>query len=64
MRDGTKCEQLILFRKQLAWHELPGETRDRTIDLVATLCVEIVTELPLSLNPNLYAVAEPEVLRT
>ncbi len=46
MRDGTKCEQLILFRKQLAWQELPGETRDRTVDLVTTLCVEIVTELP------------------
>ena len=45
MRDGTKCEQLILFRKQLAWQELPGETRDRTVDLVTTLCVEIVTEL-------------------
>ena len=46
MHDGTKCEQLTLFRKRLAWQELPGETRDRTIDLVTSLCIEIVTEQP------------------
>ena len=46
MHDGTKCKQSILFRKRLAWQELPRETRDRTIDLVTSLCIEIVTEQP------------------
>lgn len=50
MRDGTKHEQLTLFRKQLAWQELPRETRDRIINLVTILCVELVTEIPLAIQ--------------
>ncbi len=45
MHDGKNGEQLTLFRKRLAWQELPREIRDQTIDLIITLCVEIVMEL-------------------
>jgi len=43
MHDGPYYEQLTLFPKQLAWHELPKHIRARTVDLVTILCVEIVT---------------------
>jgi hypothetical protein len=52
MHDGSNCQQLILFPKQLAWHELPKNIRDRTIDLVTTLCVEIVTESPSGIQEH------------
>ena len=44
MNEGTTREQLILFGKQLAWQELPREVREKTIDLIARLCLEIVMQ--------------------
>ena len=44
MYEGVPQKQLMLFHKQLTWRELPEEVRQRTIDLAATMCVEIVTE--------------------
>jgi len=52
MNDGTNCEQLMLFRKRLAWQELPRGIRDSTIDLVTTLCVEIAMELVIQEQDN------------
>ena len=52
INDGTNCEQLMLFRKRLAWQELPRGIRDSTIDLVTTLCVEIAMELVIQEQDN------------
>lgn len=46
MNDTATREQLILFSKQTAWQELPKEVREKTIDLVASLCLEIVMQAP------------------
>lgn len=46
MHDRLYYEQLSLFPKQLAWHEVPKHIRARTVDLITTLCVEIVTASP------------------
>jgi hypothetical protein len=47
MHHGTIREhQLTLFREGVAWQELPREVRQEAISLFATLCVEIVQEIP------------------
>lgn len=37
-----KDRQWYLFDRRLAWHELPEETRERVVQLFATMCVEII----------------------
>ena len=45
MNDGMSQEQLMLFQKQLTWQELPKEVHEKVIDVAATMCVDIVTEV-------------------
>jgi hypothetical protein len=42
-QERLSDEQLTLFDRRLTWDEMPSSTRKSTIDLFATMCVELVT---------------------
>jgi len=47
MHDGTICErQLTLFREGVTWQSLPREVREEAVSIFATLCVEVMLEIP------------------
>ncbi len=51
MHAGTICErQRTLFSKGLAWQELPREVCEEAISMFATLCVEIMMEIPSAIQ--------------
>jgi hypothetical protein len=46
MSKGLQADrQWYLFEKRLGWHEFPEDIREQVIQLLATMCVEIVDEL-------------------
>ncbi len=45
-RRGFRERQLTLFGKGWTWQELPRDVRRDVINVLATLCVELVLENP------------------
>lgn len=51
MHDATIREhQRKLFRKGLAWQELPQDVREEAVSVFATLCVELISESPSAIQ--------------
>ena len=44
MSDATSEKQLTLFPKQLTWQELPKDVREKAIEFIAALYVQVVAE--------------------
>jgi hypothetical protein len=45
-------EKLPLLQPWLNWAQLPESVRERALDVLTTLCLEIVSQQPVALEPN------------